>query len=384
MKLAILHLDTREISDYGDVSLASKQAYAARWGFSLITVRGTLDPSRPPSWSKILLCKRMLDSFEWLWWLDADAGITNLDIDVRKHCEETTDLIATRDANGLNCGSFLLRNSDGARKLLDAAWRAMEFVNHPWWEQAAIQAILTHDDTISVRYIDQRAINSYPENWSEGDLVIHCPARPNRLAVLSGYLKASTSASQSISFPSPSDGVSIDQCHASLLYGAAVSRKPDRLLELGVGGGYATSALLAAIRFNGRGRLTCVDSLFDWHGKMPQHLASLHVSGVKLVVQDERSFLQSCANDSFDLIVSDADHVNAGSWVEEYLRVASDGAFLFFHDTANGQFPGQKRILHVVKTRSLAHYEFTESSRPGERCERGWLWVVNRKGESRL
>lgn len=365
--MTLLHLDTPEIAGYADVSLRTKYAYAARHGFDVSAVRGRIAKDRPASWSKIPLCRQNLDHCDWLWWLDADAAITNSEIDVRRYCDNDADLVATHDANGINCGSFLLRNSDGARRLLDKAWARTEFIDHPWWEQAAIAAVLSEDDTIKVKVIPQRAINSYPENWQPGDLVIHLAGKPNRADLMRLYVP------DRIEFPAPTDERSIDRAHAALLYGAVLSQKPARLLEIGIGSGYVTRILLDAMKWNECGELTCVDNLVDWNGVKPDHFDRL---GVRFVVQDEGYFLRDCPSDSFDLIVSDADHRHADQWASEYRRVATDGAFMFFHDTNNPDYPNLRRIVEAMK--GMPHCEFTQAS-GSERCGRGWLWVVNKK-----
>lgn len=188
--MTILHLDTPNIAPYGDLSLRTKQEYAARHGLGITAIRDTLDASRPPSWSKIPLCLQALEKSDWLWWLDADAAITNPEIDVRQYCDEAADMIATKDENGLNCGSFLLRNSEGARRLLDATWNRTALIHHQWWEQGAMHVVLQQQPDIAiVKFIDQRAINSYVENWQPGDLVIHLAGKPNRLELMKQYAK---------------------------------------------------------------------------------------------------------------------------------------------------------------------------------------------------
>ncbi len=44
--------------------------------------------------------------------------------------------------------------------------------------------------------------------------------------------------------------VAIDLAHNVFLIGAVLSRKPERVLELGVGTGYVTRSLLHALRYN--------------------------------------------------------------------------------------------------------------------------------------
>ena len=63
--------------------------------------------------------------------------------------------------------------------------------------------------------------------------------------------------------------VAIDDPHAVLIFGLAVSHKPERVLEVGVGSGFLTQTLLNAVQYNQRGTLTCVDNWFDTGGEEP-------------------------------------------------------------------------------------------------------------------
>ena len=106
-------------------------------------------------------------------------------------------------------------------------------------------------------------------------------------------------------------------------------------------------------------------------------MGAIRGAGAEIVVSDEETFVRACPADTFDVLVSDADHRRSGTWLAEHLRIVRDGGFLFFHDTNNPQWPTlidlQERVKH------LSHYHFVQKSRGDERCERGWLWVVNRK-----
>jgi predicted O-methyltransferase YrrM len=169
----------------------------------------------------------------------------------------------------------------------------------------------------------------------------------------------------------------IDLNHNLLLMGAVMSKKPETVLELGIGTGLASWSILTALKYNERGRLVCVDNWHDSGGIEPGHVAPIRQAGAEIVVSDEESFVKSCPSDSFDLLVSDADHTRSGLWLEEHLRIVKDNGFLFFHDTNNPAWP----TLHSIPGRvsHLPHHHFTENSRADERCQRGWLWVINRK-----
>src|SRR6266852_2518006 len=102
--------------------------------------------------------------------------------------------------------------------------------------------------------------------------------------------------------------VAIDLAHNVFLVGAVLARKPERVLELGVGSGYVTNSLMHAMRFNRKGKLTSVDNWFDWKGAEPAFVPPLRAAGVSVVVCGEEEFVRSAPDDPYDLLVSDADH----------------------------------------------------------------------------
>jgi predicted O-methyltransferase YrrM len=182
------------------------------------------------------------------------------------------------------------------------------------------------------------------------------------------------------SFANEKNVVALDLAHNLFLIGAVLSRKPKHLLELGIGSGYVTNSLLSALRFNRQGELTSVDNWFDWRGVEPAGVANLRAAGVNVVQSGEEEFVRAAATDAYDLLVSDADHFRSGAWLDQHLRIVQHDGFLFFHDTNQAQmFPSLATIEGQIQGRGLPHFHFKESSRPDERCQRGWLFVINKK-----
>jgi len=173
------------------------------------------------------------------------------------------------------------------------------------------------------------------------------------------------------------DPRAIDLAHNVFLIGAVLSKKPDKILELGIGTGLVTLSLASAVKFNHKGHITSVDNWFDWNGKEPPGIDQLRNHGVVVVVSSEEDFLRKCPSDEYDVLISDADHFRSGNWLAEHLRVTRNDAFLFFHDTNSPEWP----TLFTIKQRlsHLPHYHFTAESRPDERCARGWLFAINKK-----
>lgn len=179
----------------------------------------------------------------------------------------------------------------------------------------------------------------------------------------------------------PPNPVAIDVAHNLFLIGALVARKPARVLELGIGSAYVTRSLLAGLRYNRRGTLTAVDNFLDWKGVEPPYVAELRAAGVEVVApMTEREFVFSAPSDAYDFLVSDADHSRSGSWIDEHLRIVGNDGFMFFHDTNHEtKYKSLKLIEKRIRELRLPYYHFTENSRPDERCDRGWLFAINRK-----
>ena len=84
--------------------------------------------------------------------------------------------------------------------------------------------------------------------------------------------------------------------------------------------------------------------------------------------------------DALDFLISDADHLKSQNWLDQHMRVVQNDGFMFFHDTNQPRvFPGLATIEDQLKSRGLFCLHFRENSRPDERCDRGWLFAVNRK-----
>lgn len=175
--------------------------------------------------------------------------------------------------------------------------------------------------------------------------------------------------------------IALDRAHNLLLFGMIASRKPRRVLELGIGTGFVSFSVMLALRYNGVGTLTSVDNWMDTGGQEPPHGRALKFLGAQVVApMDEREFVHAAKTDAYDLLVSDADHFRSGSWVDEHLRIVEHDGFLFFHDTNQPkQFPNLQLIEERVRALGLPHFHFRESTRGDESCDRGWLFVINKK-----
>jgi hypothetical protein len=127
--------------------------------------------------------------------------------------------------------------------------------------------------------------------------------------------------------------VSVDLAHNALLLGAVASLKPDEVLELGLGAGYTSGAILQALTWNRKGRLTIVDNWYDWQGWEPPHAQPLREAGVRIVICDEESFVKRCKRRlgirrrslSFPPLVGRAPADRAAGWFDVLSRYGKCG-----------------------------------------------------------
>lgn len=174
----------------------NKKRYCKKQGYDFICAYETLDNSRHPAWSKLKLIEQHLEDYQWVFWTDADSLIMNMDIRLETLVDQDCWLVISKDCNGINSGQFLIRNCPESHEFLQQCYAMEQFINHPWWDQAAIQWYLEVNPAFlkHVKVIPQRRINSYPPSiagsvsdscYRRGDFVIHFPgARGEKLATL--------------------------------------------------------------------------------------------------------------------------------------------------------------------------------------------------------
>lgn len=178
-------------------------------------------------------------------------------------------------------------------------------------------------------------------------------------------------------------GAALDKNHLMLLLGVILSDKPKQILELGVGTAYASFSILEAIKYNKIGSLTCVDNGYDINkhddnGNLKRTtIKSLKDRGVNVIMPtSEYDFVHYSESNSFDLLLSDADH--NGTWPDQLSRIIKNGSFMFFHDV-NESYPNLLEYHEYFKSKNMPCFLFNKNSRPEERCTRGFLMVINNK-----
>jgi len=140
-------------------SASNQGMYSEKHGYTHVLDTKMVDSGRPPAWGKIKLVEREVRSGKWDWvvWADCDTYFMNMSITLEsviysyagvpgKDPEDEPDLdpsvhmIVQEDAAMLNTGIFFIKCSDWAQGLLERVWGLPDspWINHPWWENAAI------------------------------------------------------------------------------------------------------------------------------------------------------------------------------------------------------------------------------------------------------
>jgi len=205
------------------------------------------------------------------------------------------------------------------------------------------------------------------------------------------YLKNQINFLESIHNKEPYSSAGVDINHIILLFGIILSQKPINILELGIGSGLVSQTILNAIKYNG---IKCKYDALDfcisdinwqnggWEYPTIDLIDNLKKENVNLISEEEGVFVKQCESNKYDLIISDADHYNAGEWVDDIIRICKPNGIIFCHDVLffrKGSFQSLKKYIDYVENNSIPHYLFEKSSRHDEKCERGWLMIINKK-----
>jgi hypothetical protein len=134
------------------ISSITFEAYAARHGYDLRLSTRLLDTARPPAWTKIALVRELLDGYDEVLWVDADAIFLDVSKDIAELVRPDKDLYlvehrweADETWRSANTGVFLVRSTRWARRFLDRVWAAERYIDHPWWENAAVLDLLGYE-----------------------------------------------------------------------------------------------------------------------------------------------------------------------------------------------------------------------------------------------
>lgn len=146
MKKAFCTFAVGEYEECLEVSRPGFQRFCKRHGYDYkehfpYAVRRSL---RPPAWGKVVLLIELLMSYDLVMWLDCDTLI----LDSTKDCADlvpdwAVQAITKHIYNDMvvpSTGLWIVKPD--ALPYLEKIWGMEEFIDHIWWEQAALHNLL--------------------------------------------------------------------------------------------------------------------------------------------------------------------------------------------------------------------------------------------------
>jgi|TARA_B100001142_G_scaffold23311_1_gene21339 hypothetical protein len=193
-KVGIVSLCDHNVDAICAASVANKQAYADRHGYDVIVDSEIIDESRPTSWSKLLAMRKYLPYYDYLFYVDVDTIVANVDVKLEDIVDYGYDQILAADRNGLNCGVWLIRNTPWSLWFLDEMWaqeqlvapstrvlfhyeqRAMHYLYQSRvWRRAVKGEPYKGANTVRARtkVVNTCVFNSLPAWYVKGDFIVH-------------------------------------------------------------------------------------------------------------------------------------------------------------------------------------------------------------------
>ena len=206
MNIGLLSFYTPEWQDLADITLGNKRRYCFKHKYQHIIKVGPY--SSPDIYYAVDRLKYIRDLFSapecnltHLFVLNIGTLVMNPHTKVEQfltqkqcdHCGERVDLkdfYITEAWNGLNAGTFIIRNSDWSLRWLNCIIDRALVINHPWHEQQAMIEeyrnpewasnieILPHPSINSMYYDLYGGMKCAPQHFKKGDFILHTPGRP--------------------------------------------------------------------------------------------------------------------------------------------------------------------------------------------------------------
>ena len=197
---AIVTLGSGVQSELLDITRATRKEYASRHGYEVVEDTRVLAPGRPPSWGKISLLRSLMETrkYDTIVWLDADTVIVDPqdDIGTELDCGRPIQFVSHYyDGHDFpNAGVLVLHRSPIVIEMLAKLWDATPFIDHRWWDNAAMLSLLGYktegviskfESTIYDEYVGQLSLkwNSINQTMAEAPAIVHLAGWDNQLRV---------------------------------------------------------------------------------------------------------------------------------------------------------------------------------------------------------
>ena len=160
---------------------------------------------------RILKVFNMIEDYDYIMWLDADALITNPSMSVEDFQIDNCVFYCSYDwpgKNSLNTGNFILKNTSHTKSFIEAFYNISKTHNLPE-EQATINFMYLFTEFKQIiKVLEHKYLNSAPSEflvkkeiwknkpsipfpWKEGDFLVHATGLPNseRVRIFDDHFK---------------------------------------------------------------------------------------------------------------------------------------------------------------------------------------------------
>lgn len=181
-----------------DVVLPNMRDYCIKNKYTFLPFK--LEPNEAQyGFSKIEKCllALTLDNIDVLLCTDLDVLITNFNTRIESFIDEEHDFFVCKDVNGINTGTFIIRNTDWSKSLLAFILNCRNTLDN---EQNAIDWFYKKEPSHKIKILPHPSINSYlyseytpnwgvigdrkiekptheEGNWQKGDFLLHMPGQ---------------------------------------------------------------------------------------------------------------------------------------------------------------------------------------------------------------
>lgn len=186
--IATLH--DSNYSELAEITLPNKTLYCEKHGYNLISKTNNWNDI-PIGYEKFFLIKEIFEKnpyCKWVFFSECDTLITNMDITLENIIkDEPNDIVLTSDFNGINVGSFFIKNSPIGIKFLDVIKEnvgkfsnELEFIDSVYKQPEWQNLISVYPSKVFNAY-NYHFYNRDPRedgNWLPGYFMIHTPSLP--------------------------------------------------------------------------------------------------------------------------------------------------------------------------------------------------------------
>jgi len=177
MKIAVITCTTENRKWLYDLTNPTKEKYCKLFGADYIFRTDVYyDKDYLPGWNKIPFILDNLNKYDYVMWVDDDAGFVRFDENIFEYCldllKEDKSLVICKDFNGINSGVMFIKSNEFSKHLFATIWKNRKLYKdnhhgHPGiMEQPAIIDmcnIYTEDVVIG----DGKKINSYDKCYAK-------------------------------------------------------------------------------------------------------------------------------------------------------------------------------------------------------------------------